>query len=523
MKKNKFLTAVLAAMLLLTTSCDMEGDKPKPRDSDAPVVTDDVARLFSSDGSDVISNNIGVWYTATDLQSMTDSVMGTVMEVKTKTSAGTYTDADDVVQNELTWGTVFAFDDIDASVNFIEAYGQMTFKIKSDDLTEISVHVAGSGGVIPFSDGEALGDGWYKITVQLNEYVENSDRSVAIWDELPQGEVSTVNPVAFYVTDVMFSGDYQEPAFVPFDGEYLISSAGDAVTGRTIGTWETDTALTSGTDPEYGAVMTATTGVQIQNTVIAFDNINDIDYMAEYSLLSFKIKSADITEVTVEVPGHAILYPFSEEVELEGGWYNVEIPLSDFYGAGGVGTTSLGIMVLGSSISSPISYSITDVAFTEPRTKTSLPAEGGYLYAPGAANTQSIMFSNIWEMGSGASIAAVADTDHDSVLSVSGGGGWGSCAGFVGFGHLASGNIKTLYSSVKFKIKSTTATTIRVGLGNSENSPVTISSGTALSNGWYEITMAMSDIPAPLNSAIPNALLFIGNGDYLITDIQLVQ
>lgn len=92
---------------------------------------------------------------------------------------------------------------------------------------------------------------------------------------------------------------------------------------------------------------------------IAFKELGD--FQATYKSITFKIKSADLSTVTVKIPEIEKSYPISSGTDLGNGWYELTIPFSDFAGTV-VGTTEIGIHCGWGNVGT---FYITDVVLTK--------------------------------------------------------------------------------------------------------------------------------------------------------------
>jgi len=97
---------------------------------------------------------------------------------------------------------------------------------------------------------------------------------------------------------------------------------------------------------------------------VAFQELGD--YQVTYSYISFKIKSADLSKVTVKIPNLVGNGGVEKEYDiatgmLVDGWYELKIKLSDHKGTENVGATQIGIH---GGWDKPGTFYITDVCFS---------------------------------------------------------------------------------------------------------------------------------------------------------------
>lgn len=128
---------------------------------------------------------------------------------------------------------------------------------------------------------------------------------------------------------------------------------------------------------------------------------------------------------------------------------------------------------------------------------STLPAGGGYLYAPN--KTQTIFFSDLSSLNSGSTFAPVEDVDQGTVLSVSGGMDW-SYVETLAFRGIGQGDQKGIYyesySLLSFKIKTFGVNEVIVVAKDIRHGYNIAGVGDSLGGGWYQLDIPLSDFVA---------------------------
>jgi hypothetical protein len=151
-----------------------------------------------------------------------------------------------------------------------------------------------------------------------------------------------------------------------------------------------------------------------------------------------------------------------------------------------------------------------------------------YLYATNPATVIDFVggtnYTVIDNWGSGSTYdMAFADATYTPVISVVPGGGWGVNAGVLAYTGFTPGFAAT-YSTLHFKYKGAAQVTVNFsnsGSGSAEIKKENIylaSSAKALSNGWYQFDINMTDFP---NTTVYKAfgIFTIGSATLYVTDV----
>lgn len=141
----------------------------------------------------------------------------------------------------------------------------------------------------------------------------------------------------------------------------------------------------------------------------------------------------------------------------------------------------------------------------------------GYLFA--TSETVNLT-SSIEDWGSGTTIVTdySSDATYNPCIQLTSGTAWGD-AFALAFTGLQTGLLSN-YTTLKFKVKSSDFTSIRVKVPENEL-VFNFSEGTALANGWVQMSLPLSNWSAETAAANQFAILEFGAGTLLITDIML--
>ena len=198
-------------------------------------------------------------------------------------------------------------------------------------------------------------------------------------------------------------------------------------------------------------------------------------------------------------------YDATSFTDLGNGWYQVSIPIADF--AASIATNTGFLLGPLGAQAAPFTFLMTDIGFSgaagggvdpgimpQAVTYSSDPAGAEDLAPPGG----------IQNFGSGAVFVDVLDdTDFDKVLQTTSGEGYGAGVhvGFAAFPDYAAG-FAAGYDTLHFKVKGDAANlaAFEVKFFAAPGEPETTqtydaTSFTALGNGWYQVSVPISDFP----------------------------
>ena len=245
-------------------------------------------------------------------------------------------------------------------------------------------------------------------------------------------------------------------------------------------------------------------------------------FASGYEKLVFKAKLDSGDEVKVKFPSGSpeeLSYFFSNNGSaLNNGWYQMEIALSDFGDISSAvefaihsasGTTMLVTDIgLSGTVTAPVTPVSTDFVYSSDVNATPNWIGDGTDFSYSDWSTQQA--GDIFE-GS-----YTGDADYGQVWQVKG-SGWGSALAMTGFtAGFASG-----YTNLVFKVNLDSGTEVKVKFPNGspeEKSYDLLTDGTALSNGWYQMEIDMSDF-GDVSSAIEFAIHSASGTTMLVTDI----
>lgn len=144
-------------------------------------------------------------------------------------------------------------------------------------------------------------------------------------------------------------------------------------------------------------------------------------------------------------------------------------------------------------------------------------SSGDYLYATSEAVT---IPSTIEDWGSGTTIVTdySGDGTYNPCIQLTSGTGWGDVSALA-FTAMEVG-ILSNYSTLEFKIKTSDYTTIKVKVPENEIT-FNIADGTALADGWVQMSLPLSNWSGEVAAADQFAILEFGAGTILITDVML--
>ena len=437
---------------------------------------------------------------------------------------------------------------------FAAGYETLHFKVK--DLPSGTIEVkffGGDGGdgsadnarvynVTTYAGSTDLGNGWYQVSIPVSDFAAFIDINDGFLLG-PPGDQGA--PFTFLMTDIGFSGTVAaDPGIIPdaavvyatdpaivdlpppatdnfgsgavFDFEF----AGDADFTRSL-------QVTSGEN--YGA------GVHVG--FIAFTGYA-AGFAAGYETLNFKVKgdaaNLDDFEVKFIFGGDTSvrydLTTYSGSVPLGNGWYQVSIPMSDF--AATIAANEGFLLGPFDNQGAAFTYLLTDIGFSGEVVDPSIIPDAAVVYAtdPAIVDLPPPATDNF---GSGAvfDFEFAGDADFTRSLQVTSGENYGAGVhvGFIAFTGYAAG-FAAGYETLNFKVKGDAAnlddfevkfifggdTSVRYDL-------TTYSGSVPLGNGWYQVSIPMSDFAATIAA---NEGFLLGPFDnqgaaftYLLTDI----
>jgi hypothetical protein len=171
-----------------------------------------------------------------------------------------------------------------------------------------------------------------------------------------------------------------------------------------------------------------------------------------------------------------------------------------------------------------ITYNVSDAA-GNPATEltrtvnvsTVANSSGDYLYATSAAVT---ITNTIEDWGSGTTINTdyQGDGTYSPSIQLTSGTAWGDVSALA-FTGMETG-ILADYSTIEFKIKTSDYTTFKIKVPENELT-FNIADGTALTDGWVQISLPLSNWSGEVAAADQFAILEFGAGTMLITDVML--
>jgi hypothetical protein len=149
--------------------------------------------------------------------------------------------------------------------------------------------------------------------------------------------------------------------------------------------------------------------------------------------------------------------------------------------------------------------------------KTATNTSGDYFFATSETVT---IPSTIEDWGSGTTIVTdySGDGTYSPSIQLTSGTGWGDVSALA-FTTFEQGKMAE-YANLEFKIKTTDYTTIKVKVPENELT-FNIADGTALADGWVQMSLPLSSWSNEVGSADQFALLEFGAGTILITDVAL--
>ena len=392
--------------------------------------------------------------------------------------------------NGSSWGSVVAMAGFPAG--FASGYGSMNFKVKLDSGTVVKTKFGtGQDKVYSTADGTALGNGWYQMEIPMSDFGSvSADTEFAIWTDalvtmyltdIGFGGQQTVPPVASIVPDYVYTSDATASPKWVADTDFSYDSWGN-LTGASTDLFEG--GYTG--DSDYSPVWQ--TNGSSWGSVVAMAGF-PAGFASGYGSMNFKVKLDSGTVVKTKFgTGTDKVYSTADGTALGNGWYQMDIPMSDF---GSVSAdTEFAIWT-----DAFVTMYLTDIGFSAaPVVSTVLD----YVYTSDAASTPNWVADtdfnyDSWGNLTGASTdlfegGYTGDPDYSPVWQTNG-SSWGSVVAMAGF----PAGFASSYGSMNFKVKLDSGTVVKTKFGTGTDKVYSTADGTALGNGWYQMEIPMSD------------------------------
>lgn len=245
-----------------------------------------------------------------------------------------------------------------------------------------------------------------------------------------------------------------------------------------------------------------------------------------YTALHFKFKSNSDTAVNIKFPMAAvqeeIIYNVAGATDLGNGWYDFTIRLANHGDLSAC--TEFAFLATGDFFLTDIYFD--DVPFDQ--TAGDIDGDGSFFLKSGDGNREIDLrygteYADISVWSSGTVIADVVDADYGNAWQLTPGGDWGRSAAaiaFVGFAQGAFSDYTTMtfkfnpggmYDAINVKFPgATVAEEIVYDLATF---------GTALDNGWYEVSLPISG-HGDVSLTQEFAILTDGTSNFTVTDIS---
>jgi len=409
---------------------------------------------------------------------------------------------------------IFGFD-----AGFATGYSTLDFKAKNlnNDLIRVKFNPAGGYLDVDLTTSgysTALGNGWYQVSIPIADFTGVDTATTLLF------ETDNTAPAAFtfLLTDLGFSGSTGgggtgiTPEFVVYatdpgltedlapPGGIQDFGSGAAFNLAFAGDADFNPALqvTSGTgygaDAGFAAFTGYTAGFATSYETLLFKVKGDAGNLSQFEVKFFAPDDTNTYDLTT----------YSGSTDLGNGWYQVSIPMTDF-DAGNLATSDGFLMGPLGAQAGPFSFLMTDIGFSG----------GGGGGAPGIT-PEAVVYATdpgltedlappggIQDFGSGAAFnpAFAGDADFNPALQVTSGTGYGSDAGFAAFTGYTAG-FAAGYETLLFKAKGDAANLGQFeakffGPDDSQVYDLTTYSGsTDIGNGWYQVSIPLSDFNA---------------------------
>ena len=422
---------------------------------------------------------------------------------------------------------------------FAGAYETLDFKIKGmpnqvvfvklfDNVDALRINLTSS------AYSGALGDGWFQVSIPIASFT-GVDQATGIVFE---SDNTAPMQFTFFLTDIGFSGTGTggpvDPPATGITPEFVVYATDPGVPAdlappggiQNFGSGAAFDVAFAG-DADFNPALQITSGEGYgAGAHVGFAAFTGYapGFAAGYETLLFKVKgdAANLSafEVKLFAPDDSQTYDittYAGSTDLGNGWYQVSIPLTDFNAANIGGYDGFILGPLGAQ-AAPFSILMTDIGFsggggggdpgitpefvvfaTDPGVTEDLAPPGG-----------------IQDFGSGATFNAAfaGDADYDPALQATSGEGYGAGAhvAFTAFTGYAPGFAAT-YEMLQFKAKGDAANLSQFEAkffapDDSQTYDLTTYGGsTDLGNGWYQVSIPMSDF---------NAANIAGNDGFLL-------
>ena len=426
-------------------------------------------------------------------------------------------------------------------------YDTFNVKVKGSPLGNIEVKLIGggddsifTGDLATYAGSTDLGDGWYQLEIPLTDFSnpQNIPNHTG-WLIGPPG-VQADAQFVFLLTDVGFSSSTvtADPGVTPEFVLFGTSAAADAA----IPDFAPDTSgpqnFGSGAtfDFEYAQdtsfspviAVTAGSGYGGPPNWVAFLAVVGYDspIAAGYDTFNVKVKGSPLGNIEVKLIGGGDdsiftgdLATYAGSTDLGDGWYQLEIPLTDFSNPQNIPNhTGWLIGPPGVQADAQFVFLLTDVGFSS----STVTADPGVtpefvLFGTSAAADAAIPdfapdTSGPQNFGSGATFdfEYAQDTSFSPVIAVTAGSGYGGPPNWVAFLAVVGYDspIAAGYDTFNVKVKGSPLGNIEVKLiGGGDDSIftgdlATYAGSTDLGDGWYQLEIPLTDFSNPQN--IPN-------------------
>ena len=298
-------------------------------------------------------------------------------------------------------------------------------------------------------------------------------------------------------------------------------------------------------DPDFSPSLQTTSGegygAGVHVGFVAFTGYSE-GFAAAYENLVFKVKgdAANLTAFEVKFIGGtdtSVVYDlttYAGATDLGNGWLQVSIPMSDFAANIAVNNGFL-LGPLGGQ-AAPFTFLMTDIGFTGTSDGGGITPEN-VVYATDPDIVEDLAPPGVDNFGSGAvfDFDYALDADYNPAIQAVSGEGYGAGVhvAFVAFTGYAAGFAAT-FDNFVFKVKGDAANLAAFEvkfIGGTDTSVVyditTYAGASDLGNGWYQVSIPMSDFAA--NIAVNDGFLLGPLGgqaaafEFLMTDIGFVS
>ena len=433
---------------------------------------------------------------------------------------------------------------------FAVGYDSLQFKAKGLNNDIIRVKFNPNGGYLDVnlaSSGysTALGNGWYEVVIPIADFTGVDTANTLLFET----DNTAPNAFTFFLTDLGFNGEAGggvDPGITP---EFVVYATDAGVTEdlappggiQDFGSGAAFDTAFADADFDPSLQVTSGTGYGADAGFAAFTGYAG-GFAANYETFQFKVKGDAANLVQFEVKFFAPddtntydLTTYSGSTDLGNGWYQVSIPMTDF-DAGNLATADGFLLGPLGAQAGPFTFLMTDIGFSGDTGGGGGDGGAGVIpeavvYATDAGVTEDLAPpGGIQDFGSGAAFdPAFADADYDPSLQVTSGTGYGADAGFAAFTGYTAG-FAAGYETLLFKVKGDAA-----NLGQFEAKffvpddtntydLTTYSGSTDLGNGWYQVSIPLSDFNAASLATADGFLLGplgaqAGPFSFLMTDI----